>query len=89
MMNPAPHVLKLRVIVRGKRLVAPPFQLSYFRFDFALVDSLHFVVLVHVNVERLAERNEQMLFVQLRVPLQRFVLDVGGYVAQLADSLML
>src|SRR2546427_5468038 len=81
--------LQLAAILRGERLVALFLPLADLGLDRGLVDALDFVVHVHVDVERLAERSEQMVLVQLRVALHRLVLDSGRDLAQLGERLAL
>jgi hypothetical protein len=56
------------------------------QFDCGLVDAHNFVMRVHLNVQGLAYGNDQMFFVELRVALYGFVLDVFGYVAQFSQG---
>jgi hypothetical protein len=42
------------------------------------VQALHLMMNVGVDVQCLADGNQQMLFVQLRIPLHRFMLDALG-----------
>src|SRR5207248_4290922 len=73
----------------GERLVALFLPLADLGLDRGLVDALDLVVHVHVDVECLAERSEQMVLVQLRVALDRLVLDSGRDLAQLGERLAL
>src|SRR5438046_3666225 len=81
--------LQLAAILRSERLVALFLPLADLGFDRGLVDALDLVVHVHVDAERLAERGEQMVLVQLRVALHRLVLDSGRDLAQLGERLAL
>jgi len=85
-MNRAAGNLQLLVIVSGQRGISFCFKRLDARFDRRLIEANNFVVLVHVNVEGFAERHDQMLFVQLRVALDGFVLDVFGDLAQLSQG---
>jgi hypothetical protein len=84
----SPDGLELRVIMRGKGGCASLLQPANARFDRRLVDPDNVVVLVHLYVQRIAERNHQMLFIHLRIALDRVVLDVFGDLAQLRQGLM-
>ena len=55
------------------------------RLDGGLVDAHDVVMLVNVDVQRLANRHHQMFFIQLGVTLDCFVLDVFRDVAQLGQ----
>src|SRR5204863_4173396 len=81
--------LQLAAILCGERLVALFLPLADLGLDRGLVDALHLVVHVHVDVERLADRREQMVLVQLRVALHGFVLDAGRDLAQLGEGFFL
>src|SRR5438105_12039324 len=81
--------LQLAAILCGERLVALFLPLADLGLDRGLVDALDLVVHVHVDVECLAERSEQMVLVQLRVAFDRLVLDSGGDLAQLGERLAL
>jgi hypothetical protein len=85
-MNRAARYFQLLVIVRGYGRIAFSFE----RFDAQLsrrfIDAHNLVVLVHIDVEGFAERYDQMLFVQLGVALDRFVLDIFGDVAQFGQG---
>src|SRR2546426_11301435 len=81
--------LQLAPSLRGYRLAALFLPLADLGLDRGLVDALDFVVHVHVDVERLAERSEQMVLIQLRVALHRLVLDSGRDLAQLGERLAL
>src|SRR5947208_2344533 len=76
------------MIVRGKRCIARLLELLDARLDGRLVDADHIVVLVHVDVERPANRHHQMFFIQLGVALDRIVLDVFGDVAKFSECLV-
>ena len=81
--------LELRPILGRESLVALFLPLADLRLDRGLVHTLHLVVHVHVDVERLADRREQMVLVQLRIALYRLVLDAGGDLAQLGERFFL
>jgi hypothetical protein len=85
-MNRAASYFQLLVIVRGYGRIAFSFERFDTRLDRRLIDANNFVVLVHFDVEGFAERHDQMLFVQLRVALDGFVLDVFGDVAQFGQG---
>src|SRR6266705_148936 len=51
-----------------------------------LIAAHNLVVLVHIAVAGFAKRHDQMLFVQLRIALDRFVLDVFSDVAQFGQG---
>src|SRR5262245_2925412 len=57
------------VIVRFERGIALLPELAHLRFDRRLVDAGHRVMLVGLDAERLAERGQQMVLVQLRIAL--------------------
>jgi hypothetical protein len=88
-MNRAARYFQLLVIVRGYGRIAFGFERLDARLDRRLIDAHHLVVLVHVDVEGFAERHDQMLFVQLRVTLDGFVLDVFGDLAQFGQGFVL
>ena len=46
--------------------------------DLGFVQALHFMMDVGVDVQRLANSHQQVLFVQLRIALHRFMLDALG-----------
>jgi len=81
--------LELAAILRGQRLVALFLPLADLGLDRGLVDALHLVVHVHVDVERLAERSEQMVLVQLRVAFHRRVFHSGRALAELSERFAL
>ena len=81
--------LQLAAILCGERLVALFLPLADLGLDRGLVDALDFMVHMHVDVERLAERSEQMVLVQLRVAFHSLVLDSGRDLAQLGERLAL
>jgi hypothetical protein len=87
-MNRAARYFQLLVIVRGYGRIAFSFERFDTRLDRRLIDANNFVVLVHFNVEGFAERHDQMLFVQLRVALNGFVIDVLRDFAQLGQGFM-
>ena len=58
-------------------------------FDLGLVDPHHLVFLAHVDVQGLAQSNQEVLLVHLRMALHRLVLDAGGDLAQLGDGFFL
>src|SRR5260221_14788641 len=72
-MNLTPQALQHVAIVRRDRGVALFLQRLHLRLDRRLVDADDGVMLVRVNAERLAQRREQVLLVQLRVALDRFL----------------
>lgn len=74
------------MIVRGYGRIAFGFERLDARLDRRLVDTHNFVMLVHVDIEGFAERYDQMLFVQLRVALDRFMFDVLGDFAQFGQG---
>src|SRR5438093_7250666 len=85
-----PYVLECVMIVRFERLAALRFELANLRLDRGLVDAGGFMMLARIDAERLAERGQQMLFVQLRVALDGvLVLHAFRDVAQLLDCLRL
>jgi hypothetical protein len=88
-MNRAAGYFQLLVIVRGDGRIAFSFERLDAQLDRRLIDAHNLVVLVHVDVERFAERYDQMLFVQLRVPLDGFVLDIFGDIAQFGEGFVL
>src|SRR5882672_6466876 len=77
----------LEVVDVVERVVALLLPLVDLHLGRGLVDALHFVVHVHVDVERLAQRREQVVLVELGVALYRFVLDPGRDLAQLGERL--
>jgi hypothetical protein len=85
-MNRAASYFQLLVIVRGYGRITFSFERLDAQLDRRLIDANHLVVLVHFNVEGFAERHYQMLFVQLRVALNGFVLNVLGDVAQFGQG---
>src|SRR5262249_28055286 len=74
-------------VLRGERFVALLLPVVDLRLGRGLVDALDLVVHVHVDVERLAQRHEQMVLVELGVALDRLVLDPGRDLAQLRERL--
>src|SRR3954466_1199484 len=89
MVNMVERDLQLLAVLRGKRVVPLLLPLADLRLHRGLVDALHLVVNVHVDVERLADRLEQVVLVHLRRALHRFVLDAGRDLAQLGNGLLL
>ena len=82
--NRTPHCLELSVIVRRDRFVPLLFEVLDTRFNGGFVDTNHFVVFV-LDAEGFGNCDEQVLLVQLRVALNRFVIDVFRDVAQLSE----
>src|SRR3989475_2487472 len=89
MMDVVERDLQLAAILCGERLVALFLPLADLGLDRGLVDALDFMVHMHVDVERLAERSEQMVLVQLRVAFHGLVLDSGRDLAQHGERLAL
>jgi hypothetical protein len=88
-MNRAARYFQLLVIVRGYGRIAFSFERFDTQLNRLLVDAHDLVVLVHFNVEGFAQGHDQMLFVQLRVALNGFVLDVFGDIAQFGQGFVL
>jgi hypothetical protein len=88
-MNRAARYFQLLVIVRGYGRITFGFERLDAQLYGRLIDAHHLVVLVHIDAEGFAERHDQMLFVQLRVALDGFVLDVFGDVAQFGQRFVL
>ena len=76
------------VIVRYQRCIALLLEFFDARFDRRLVYADHIVMLVHVDIERPANRHHQMFFIQLGVALDGIVLDVFGDVAEFRECLV-
>src|SRR5882724_22139 len=85
-MNATTHGLELSMVVDGDSAGAPLFKFLDPRFDRGLVDAHNLVMLMHLDVQGLAESYHQMLFIQLGVTLYGFVFDVFGDIAQLSQS---
>src|SRR5215472_10686539 len=79
--------LERLAVLGGERLVALFLPLVDLRLGRPLVDALHLVVHVHVDVEGLAQRREQVVLVELGVALHRVVLNAGRNFAQLGERL--
>jgi hypothetical protein len=88
-MNATAGLLQRCMIVGTQGLI--PFRLEGFDagFDRSLIDSDYFVMLVNVDVQRFAHRDDQVFFIELRIALQSFVIDVFRDVAQFRKRFML
>ena len=74
------HILRLVIMGRdGAR--AASFQFLNPGFDGGLVDAHHVVMRMHLNVQGLAQGDDQMFFVELGIALDGFVFDVLRNVA--------
>src|SRR5262245_40176264 len=83
-MDFASHGFEPLVVVGRQSLVTLLLQLLELRFDRVSVNPFGVMVSEHINVESLADRGDQMLLVELRVPLHRVVFDAGGDITQLS-----
>src|SRR5258708_30597903 len=81
--------LKLGMIMRGYRTTALLLQFLDTRLDRRLVDAHYLMMRVHLDIQGLANRHDQMLFVELGISLHGFVLDVFGDLTQLSESFVL
>jgi hypothetical protein len=86
-MNRPAHDLELRMIVSGNCGFSLRLQLANARLDARLIDADDVMMFV-LNTEGLRERADQVLFVHLRVALDRFVFDAFGDFAQFGDGFM-
>jgi hypothetical protein len=77
------------VVVRAKRFIAFRFERFDTRFDGSFVDAYDVVVLMHFDAERVADRNDQMFLIELRVALNSVMLNVLGDVAEFRKCLVL
>jgi hypothetical protein len=84
-MNLPADVLQLSVVVSGKRCVPLSFELLDLRLYLGLVQTDDLMVLVHIDVERFADRRDQVFLVQLGVALNSFVIDRGRDLADLSQ----
>jgi len=87
--NLAADALERVVVVRLDCRVALLLEVPDRRLDGGLVDALNVIMAVGVDAERPAQPGQQVLFVQLRIALDRFVLHVFGDVPQFLDRLPL
>ncbi len=83
----SPYGFQLGVVVSFQSRVALLLQFFHLRLDAGLVDACCrcFVVRVHVDIQSLAHRDQEVLFVQLSVSLHGIVLDSGGNFTKLGD----
>jgi hypothetical protein len=88
-MDLPPDPFQLDVIMGGQGLI--PFFLQHpdFLFYLGLVQSHHFVLLVLVDIQGLAESIQEMLLVQLTVPLDRFMVGFLGDFPQFGNRFFL
>jgi len=70
-------------------VVASGLQRFDARFDCSFIDAHHVMMLMHLDAERIANRHDQMVLIELRVALHRIVLNVLGDVAKLRKRLVL
>ncbi len=77
------------VVMCGKGRHTLLFQFFQRGLEFRLVDAARHVMRVGVDVQCLAQCRDQMVLVELRVTLQRLVLDAFGDLAQLRARGML
>ncbi len=85
--NRAAHDFELRVIVGRDGCFALRLQFTNARLDGRFVDADDIVMLV-LNAQSLGQRHDEMLFVQLGVALNCFVLATLRHVAQLGKCLV-
>jgi hypothetical protein len=88
-MNGTAGALELSVIMRFEgrgALLLPLLDASFYR---SLIDAHDFMVLVYVDIQSFAHRDDQVFLIELRVALQSFVIDVFRDVAQFRKRFML
>jgi hypothetical protein len=74
------------VVVSHQGLVTLSLQGPELDFEIRFINTFGMVVHVHINIERLADRGQQMLLVQLCITLNSLMLDSPGDIPQLGDG---
>jgi len=87
-MDLAPDGFELSMVVSRQGGVTLLLQVIDLGLEFRLVDADHMMLPVRLNVESLAERRQEVLFVQLSVALQRLVFDARRDLTKLGHSFM-
>jgi len=87
--NLAADMHQFLMISAGQGHIPGFLQLLNFALNLFLIDSHDFVVHIHINVESFTDSLQKMVFVQLSVTFDRFIVDLRGDFPHLSDSLVL
>jgi hypothetical protein len=79
---------ELLAVVSGDGVVSFLFELFDFHLDGGLVDADDVMVLMHIEVECLADSHQKVILVHLGVALHGFVIDAFGDVSKLGYGLL-
>jgi hypothetical protein len=80
--------LKSRAVMSADGVVASGLQRFDARFDRSFIDAHNVMMLMHLDAERIANRHDQMLLIELRIALHSVVLNVFSDVAEFRERLV-
>ncbi|MEJ2081784.1 MAG: hypothetical protein P8Y94_06325 [Acidobacteriota bacterium] len=82
------NLSKFLGILRFERFVTLELELANLALDLGLLDSFDILLSMHRDAQRLTKLRKEIGLVQLRIPLQSFVLHSGGEFPKLRNRLL-